>query len=370
MSFLIRLALFTAFILPVLSTAAAAPPSASSDDWTATDPAAHGLDVARLAALDAAITSGQAPDTTSVLVVHQGVLVHEAYFNGADRMTLHNTRSLTKSVTAMLVGAAIDRGMIAGVKAPVLSFFPDRTPAHQGSFKDAITLEDLLTMSAQWECDDNNQYSAGHEERMYVSADWTGFALGLPERGYAPWTKRPADSPHGRAFAYCTANSFLLGAIVELASGMPLERFAADVLERPLGIEKATWRNSSEGVGMGGGGTEYRSRDLAKLGQLIIDAGRWKGRQILPADWIRAMTQVRAQTPFDADYGYQMWRFPFTAGAQQLHGWTMSGNGGNAVFVVPEKQLVVVVTRTRFNQRGMHQETKKLLQDYILSALP
>ena len=215
MSFLIRLALFTAFILPVLSTAAAARPSASSDDWTATDPAAHGLDVARLAALDAAITSGQAPDTTSVLVVHQGVLVHEAYFNGADRMTLHNTRSLTKSVTAMLVGAAIDRGMIAGVKAPVLSFFPDRTPAHQGSFKDAITLEDLLTMSAQWECDDNNQYSAGHEERMYVSADWTGFALDLPERGYASWTTRPADSPHGRAFAYCTANSFLLGAIVE-----------------------------------------------------------------------------------------------------------------------------------------------------------
>jgi CubicO group peptidase (beta-lactamase class C family) len=370
MSFLIRLALFTAFILPVLSTATAAPPSASSDDWTTADPAAHGLDIARLAALDAAITSGQVPDTTSVLVVHQGVLVHEAYFNGANRTTLHNTRSLTKSVTAMLVGAAIDRGMIAGVKVPVLSFFPDRTPAHPGSFKDAITLEDLLTMSAQWECDDNNQYSAGHEERMYVSADWTGFALDLPERGYAPWTTRPADSPHGRAFAYCTANSFLLGAIVERASGMPLERFAADVLERPLGIEKAVWRKSSEGVGMGGGGTEYRSRDLAKLGQMVIDAGRWKGRQILPADWIRAMTQVRAQTPFDADYGYQMWRFPFTVGAQQLHGWTMSGNGGNAVFVVPEKQLVVVVTRTRFNQRGMHQETKKLLQDYILSALP
>lgn len=370
MSYLIRLTLLAALVMPALPTAAAAPPATPDDGWTVTSPATHGLDPARLAALDAAITAGQAPDTTSVLVVHKGALVHEAYFNGADRTTLHNTRSLTKSVTAMLVGAAIDRGMISGVNAPVLGFFPGRTPAHPGAFKDAITLEDLLTMSAQWECDDNNEYSAGHEERMYVSADWTAFTLDLPERGYPSWTTRPADSPHGRAFAYCTANSFLLGAIVERASGMPLERFAAEALERPLGIEKAVWRHSSEGTGMGGGGTEYRSRDLAKLGQLLVDGGRWKGRQILPTPWVQAMTQVRAQTPFDADYGYQMWRFPFTVGTQQLHAWTMSGNGGNAVFVVPEKQLVVVVTRTRFNQRGMHQETQKLLQDYILSALP
>lgn len=368
MSLLIRLPLFAVLLLGSGSVVAA--PSPATDDWLVATPASHGLDTAKLAALDAAIENGQAPDTTSVLVVHRGALVHEAYFNGAGRESLHNTRSLTKSVTAMLVGAAIDRGMISGVAAPVLGFFPDRTPAHPGAFKKAITLEDLLTMSAQWECDDNNEYSAGHEERMYVSADWTGFTLDLPERGYASWNKRPADSPHGRAFAYCTANSFLLGAIVERVSHMPLQRFAADVLERPLGIATSVWNRSSEGVGMGGGGTEYRSRDLAKLGQLIIDAGRWKGKKVLPAEWIRSMTQVAAQTPFDADYGYQIWRFPFTAGGKQVHAWTMSGNGGNAVFVVPEKQLVVVVTRTRFNQRGMHQETQKLLQDYILSALP
>ena len=368
MSLLIRLPLFAALLLGTASVTAASSPA--NDDWTLAAPATHGLDAARFSALDAAINSGQAPDTTSVLVVHRGALVHETYFNGADRSTLHNTRSLTKSVTAMLVGAAIDRGLISGVNAPVLGFFPERTPAHPGAFKNAITVEDLLTMSAQWECDDNNEYSAGHEERMYVSADWTGFALDLPERGYASWNKRPADSPHGRAFAYCTANSFMLGAIVERASGMPLQRFAAEVLERPLGIEKSVWNRSSEGVGMGGGGTEYRSRDLAKLGQLIIDGGRWKGQQVLPAAWTRAMTEVHAQTPFDADYGYQIWRFPFTAGGKAVHAWAMSGNGGNAVFVVPEKQLVVVVTRTRFNQRGMHQETQKLLQDYILSALP
>lgn len=366
---LIRLALLAvlASFAPCLAAYAAA---STPPDWAVADPASQGLDATRLAALDVAIRGGEAPDTTSVLVVHRGKLVHEAYFNGADRTTLHNTRSLTKSVTAMLVGAAIDRGLIAGVDAKVLGFFPERTPAHPGRFKDATTVEDLLSMSAQWECDDNNEYSAGHEERMYVSADWTGFTLDLPERGYAPWVKRPADSPHGRAFAYCTANSFLLGAIVERASAMPLERFAADALERPLGISGSVWQHASEGVGMGGGGTEYRSRDLARLGQLLADGGRWNGRQVLSPGWVQAMMQVRALTPFDADYGYQMWRFTLTMGAQELHAWTMSGNGGNAVFVVPDKQLVVVVTRTRYNQRGMHQETRKLLQDYILSALP
>ncbi|KLI99931.1 serine hydrolase [Luteimonas sp. FCS-9] len=363
-----RLALLAVLLCPLAT--GATPPPALDDGWPVADPARLGWDTARLAALDAAIADGAAPDTTSVLVVHHGALVHEAYFGGADRATRHDTRSLTKSVTALLVGAAVDRGLVAGVDAPVLGFFRDRRPAHPGAFKDAITVEDLLTMSAAWECDDNNAFSAGHEERMYLSADWTGFALDLPERGYAPWQARPADSPHGRAFAYCTANSLLLGAIVERASGMPLADFAGEALERPLGIVDAVWKRASEGTGMGGGGTEYRSRDLARLGQLLVDGGRWQGRRVLSARWIDAMTQVRARTPFEADYGYQLWRFPFAVDGRRLHAWTMSGNGGNAVFVVPEERLVVVVTRTRYNRPGMHEQTRALLSDYILSALP
>ena len=368
MQSLSRLALSALLAVSATPLAAAAPSPVT--EWPVADAGARGWNIERLAALDAAIASGEAPDTTSVLVVHRGALIHEAYFNGADRQTLHNTRSLTKSVTALLVGAAIDRGLIDGVDSPVLGFFPERTPAHPGAFKTATTIEDLLTMSTQWECDDNNAFSSGHEERMYVSADWIQFALDLPQRGYPAWTTRPADSPHGRAFAYCTANAFLLGAIVERASGLSLERFAAEVLERPLGIASAGWHRSSDGTGMGGGGTEYRSRDLAKFGQLIVDGGRWHDRQIVSADWVRAMSRVHAQTPFDADYGYQMWRFPFEAGDRQVHAWAMSGNGGNSVFVVPESQLVVVITRTRYNQRGMHAESQTLFADYVLSAMP
>ena len=238
-------------------------------------------------------------DTTSLLVVHRGALIHEAYFDGADRTTLHNTRSLTKSVTGLLVGAAIDRGLIEGVDAPGPRLFPERTPAHPGAFKTATTVEDLLTMSAQWECDDNNEFSSGHEERMYVSADWIQFALDLPQRGYPAWTTRPADSPYGRAFAYCTANAFLLGAIVERASGMSLERFAAArssarwASRRHAGTARPTapawrWRHRIPQPRSG----EVRTTDR--------DRGRWQtGRSCRPT--AVGDGQVHAQTPFEAE---------------------------------------------------------------------
>jgi CubicO group peptidase (beta-lactamase class C family) len=356
-------------VLSVAGIARAEPPPALDDGWSVADPAREGFDAATLAAMEAAIAGDAAPDTTSVLIARDGRLVYERYFGKGGRDVLNDTRSATKSVTALLVGAAVDRGLIDGAQAPVYGFFPDRHWLNADPRKLRFTVEDLLTMSSQWECDDDNQFSAGNEERMYLSADWTQFALDLPIKGYAPWMKRPEDSPHGRSFAYCTAGSFLLGAIVERVSGQPLAAFARDALEKPLGIHESQWQRSSEGVGMGGGGTRYRSRDLAKLGQLLLDGGRWNGKQVVSAEWIRAMTTVQAQAREDADYGYQVWRFGFDVRGTRHAAWAMSGNGGNYVFVVPSRRLVAVITRTRFNQRDMHAQSQKLMSDYILKAL-
>ena len=365
-------------LLPILllfasctaSADAYVPPPSLDDGWTVADAAKAGWNVSTLAAMENAIVSGAAPDTTSVLIARDGKLVYERYFNSGGREVLNNPRSATKSVTALLVGAAIDRGLIAGPQAKVYGFFSDRTWRNDDPRKRDFTLEDLLTMSSQWECDDENEFSSGHEERMYLSADWTQFALDLPMKGYAPWMRRPKDSPHGRAFAYCTADAFLLGAIVERATHKPLDAFAREALEGPLGIRQSSWGKSSEGVGMGGGGTAYRSRDLAKFGQLLLDQGRWHGRQIVSQAWVRAMTTVHAQARDDADYGYLIWRFRFQAHGKQRDAWAMSGNGGNYVFVLPEEKLVAVITRTRYNQRDMHQQSHKLLADYILKAMP
>lgn len=347
------------------------PPQLKPDGWQVADAAALGWHVDRFAALEAAIAKGDYPGVTSMVVAQDGRLIYERYFNDGGPELLNDTRSATKSVTALLVGAAIDRGLIPAAQARVYDYFADRQPWQNPSpRKQRMTLEDLLTMSSAWECDDENQFSAGNEERMYLSEDWTRFALDLPVRGFAPWMTRPEDSPHGRAFAYCTAGSFLLGAVVERAARKPLAEFAAEVLERPLGIDQVQWNRSSEGVGMGGGGTRYRSRDLAKLGQMVADGGRWQGRQVISKSWIEAALTVRAQAREDADYGYQFWRFRFPQASGEQAAWAMSGNGGNYVFIVPERRLVAVITRTSFNQRNVHPQSQQIFGDYLLKAMP
>ena len=346
-------------------------PDALRDGWATGDAAKLGWDTGKFAALEGRIADQTWKGITSVVVAQHGKLVYEHYFNGSARDTLNDIRSASKSVTALLAGAAIDRGLIANVQAKIYPYFADKPPRQPlDPRKQAFTLEDLLTMSSLWECDDDNSFSSGNEERMYVTEDWLQFALDLPIKGFAPWMKKPAESPYGRAFAYCTAGAFVAGAVVERATKQHLDAFAAEVLEKPLGIDAAHWNFSPDGTAMGGGGTRYRSRDLAKLGELLVDGGRWNGRQVLSKEWIAASTTPHAQARDDAEYGYLLWRFHFPLGGKDPAVWAMSGNGGNYVFALPERQLVAVVTSTAYNQRYAHPQSQELFRDFILAALP
>lgn len=364
--------LFGLIALVTATTAAAYElPARLDDGWPVADAAALGWDTARLDRLSTTLTEESHAGITSVLIAQRGQLIYEAYANGGSRDQLNDMRSATKTVTALLVGAAADRGRLAGAQAKVYPWFRDKVRARGlDPRKAAMTLEDLLSMSSAWECDDENAFSSGNEERMYVSEDWTAFALNLPIRGYAPWQKRPSESPYGRAFSYCTAGSFLLGAVVERATGQPLAQFAHDALEQPLGIGQAQWNRSSEGVGMGGGGTRYRTRDVAKLGELLRDAGRWQGRSVISSGWIAAMLTPRAVPRENTEYGYQTWRFRFPVRGHDEWVWAMSGNGGNYVFVAPQFDLVAVITSTSYNTRTAHPRSQALFGDAVLGAMP
>ncbi|HJU38247.1 MAG TPA: serine hydrolase [Tahibacter sp.] len=365
--------LIVSLILAAAAGAANAytPPAARDDGWPVADARALGWDVSRFDAIDAKVADKSYPDITSVVVVRDGKLVHEAYYGSGGVDVLNDMRSATKSVTALLVGIAIDRGLIPGVGAKLYPYFTDKVPAAGlDPRKAAITLEDLLTMSSVWQCDDENPATAGNEERMYVTDDWVRFALELPVRGYAPWDKRPKDSPYGRTFAYCTAGSFMLGAVVERATKQSLAAFAHDALEAPLGIAKVQWNVSSEGVGMGGGGTRYRSRDIAKIGETVRAGGQWQGRRVISKAWIDAALTPRAVPRDDTEYGYQFWRFKFPLRGADAWVWAMSGNGGNYVFVSPEEKLVAVVTSTGYNKRDSHPRSQELFREYVLKALP
>jgi CubicO group peptidase (beta-lactamase class C family) len=334
------------------------------------DLASAGLSETPLRALEGAIEAGEFQKIGSVLVARRGAVAFERYFDGTDASTLRNTRSATKTVTAMLVGIAIDRGMLAGVEAPVLSFFQDRLPLQNPDpRKEAITVEDFLTMSSLLECDDFNSFSRGHEERMYLIEDYVQFTLDLPIRGFPVWATKPEDSPYGRSFSYCTAGVTTLGAVLERATGMPVPDFAQQHLFSPLGITTAEWQFIPLGTAMTGGGLQLTSQDLLKLGQLYLNGGEWNGVQVISQNWVEASIRPQVEIDDATKYGYLWWLRTFRAGDRARAAYLMQGNGGNKVAVFPDLDLVAVITSTNFSTRGMHEQTDRILTDYILASV-
>jgi CubicO group peptidase (beta-lactamase class C family) len=309
-----------------------------------------------------AIERGEAPKTTSVLVMRGDAILYEHYFDGATAQTLHDTRSATKSLTALSVGIAIDHHILPGVDAPAFSYLTD--VAASGSLKAAITIEDLLTMSSALDCYDGDPKSPGNEENMYPQQSWRAWALAIPTR--ADYQR---DATGRGPWHYCTAGTFLLGQILERAANQPVDQFMAANLFAPLGITKWEFTHSPTGEVMTGGGLRLATRDLATLAKLVRDGGKVGTKQVVSSAFVRAATTVHRPAWPDQDYGYLFWHRVYKTSCGDQEGWFMSGNGGNAVVVLPALDAVVVVTRTAYNTRDMHPQTVKLIEDHILPTL-
>jgi CubicO group peptidase (beta-lactamase class C family) len=360
-----RLAAWASLLLAGVAACAA-----SGQELPVAEPAAAGLSGERLAQMESAIRAEDFKHVTSVLLARGGKLAFERYFDADGPEGLRNTRSATKTVAGMLVGIAIDRGLLSGVEARVLDFFPDRQPLQNPDPRKArITVEDFLTMSSLLECDDENQFSRGNEERMYLVEDWVKFTLDLPIRGFPEWVTKPADSPYRRSWSYCTAGATTLGPLLERATQQRVPDFARDTLFAPLGISRVQWQSQPLGAAMTGGGLSLRSRDLLKLAQLYLNGGTWNNRRVISAGWVARSVNPHARARDDTDYGYLWWLPTFHVDGRDFRCFAMYGTGGNKVYVFPQEELVAVVTTTNYRVPGAGALTDKLLTEHILPAL-
>jgi CubicO group peptidase (beta-lactamase class C family) len=304
------------------------------------------IDRGALCSMADRLAASSTANVHAVLVARGGKLVFERYFRGSDEIygrrvgnvtfdadTLHDMRSVSKSVASLALGIAIDRGLIGSVNEPIFTFFPELSDLRSPE-KERIELGHALTMSMglEWvEATPDNE-DDNDEARMHRSPDPCRYVLGLE-----------ATAPPGQYFFYDTGALTLVSAIIRKATGRPLDEFARATLFEPLGITNVEWIRV-KGDTDAGGGLRLRPRDMAKIGQLVLAGGRWNGRQVVSKAWIDASITPRMEATGLYFYGYLWWLGRSLLNGREVHWAGALGRGGQSIRIVPELDLVVVVT--------------------------
>ena len=295
------------------------------------------------------------PTVHSILILQNGKLMVEEYFYAYQSDVLHQLRSATKSVVALLVGIALDQGLLQNLDTPISKFF-DQSRSWQDTDKrkSRITVRHLLTMQSGFACDDWDTTSPGNESLMGASDDWVQFVLDLPM----------ASEPGSRA-RYCSGNVILLKRILEIVSGKPLHEFARASLFQPLQITNFRWRFQPDKSSQDTFTQLYLTpRDFAKLGLLVSQKGRWQGKSIVSQIWVEDMTGQHSKLG-DSDYGYLWWHRWLNVQGKRVDSIMASGNGGQKIHLFPQYDLIVVFTGGNYNRDT---PTNRMLIDHILPA--
>jgi CubicO group peptidase (beta-lactamase class C family) len=309
-------------------------------------------------ALDAVLASfgkDEHPDLKGVVVMRDGRIVAERYFNGDTAETLHDIRSAGKSITSLLMGIAIDRGRIASVDDPVARYWPEA----KGSAIGDVPLRDVLTMRSGLAAFDDDPASPGNEDKMDEATDPLAFVRSVPR----------ADQP-GTRYRYNSVTAYVAGLVVAKATGGTLADFARANLFAPLGITHWQWSSDGAGYTKGQGNLSLSTRSLAAIGEMVREGGRYRGRRIVSANWLRQAlapkVDITASDPFADGYGYFWYAKTQQVGGTAIPVSFASGNGGNKIYIVPSRHLIVAITSSAYGH-GYGQRRSELILKTILA---
>ncbi len=302
----------------------------------------------------------------SLVVLRNGTLIGESYFNGASPGTAYNIKSVSKSILSALVGIAIEKGFIESVDQPIAGFFPDYFQPAEKTFdgwaslkldtdaqKRAVTVRHLLTHTSGYAWEENKLITSA----WFWSSDYVRFFLELPFAGEL-----------GERFIYTTGGTHVISALIERAAGMSTLEFADRYLFEPIGMKARRWDRAPEGNYIGGAEVHLTARDMARFGLLYLNEGLWRlgaseGRQVLPVEWVRESTRESVRANYESGaaeevaeswswsylqrgdftgYGYLWWRR--SSGGHET--FVALGYGGQFIVVIPDLQLVITATST------------------------
>nr|WP_067058977.1 serine hydrolase [Mucilaginibacter sp. L294] len=301
---------------------------------------------------------------TSVVVIKNGKLLVEEYFNGSGRDSLHDPRSVGKTFASAVTGIAIKEGFIKNEYQTLNQFYDLKKFKNYSPKKDSVTLKSLLTMSSVFDANDNDDDSPGNENNMYPTPNWVQFALDL---------KTDSSKTAYKSWNYFTAGIVVLGDVLNQKVPGGLDKYADAKLFKPLGISNYKWQYTPQNVANTAGGIQLRTVDFAKFGQLYKNNGLWNGKQVIPQSWVEKSFTKQLALPADVVgagyYGYLFWNKTYTINNKPYETWYCTGNGGNKIFVFKDVPLVIIVTATAYNEGYAHAQVDKMMQDYILPAV-
>jgi CubicO group peptidase (beta-lactamase class C family) len=340
---------------------------ASAQDWPTIALAESGLAPDLGARLDAAFAAGELDGLHAVVVARHGALAFERYYAGVDQAwgrplgqvvfgpeVLHDLRSVTKSVVGLLYGIALHEGKAPALDAPLIDQFPALGDLAADPARRRMTVAHALTMTLGLDWNEDLPYDdpANSEIAMEHAPDRYRFVL-----------SQPIVAEPGARWRYNGGATALLAHLIARGTGVPLLDYAREKLFVPLGITGFVWTPGTNGEPSAASGLRLTPRDLAKLGQLVLDGGKWGAAQLVPRAWLDASFTRHAQVDDMLGYGYQWWLGKLmTDGKPWVAGF---GNGGQRLMVVPSRDLVVAILCGRYNEADAWKLPVKVLTDFV-----